>query len=69
VQRVSRSEIISGNVTDLFKGLGGGSVTILAAITGHLEALEFWLRCLVHVTGFAVGVVTIWSIIKRSRRN
>lgn len=65
---MSKSEIISANITDLVKGgFGATSVMLASAMSSH-EALEFWLRCILHLSGIACAIVTIWSIVHRTKR-
>lgn len=66
---VSKSEIINANLADAGRGTISTAVTIAAAITAHMEQVEYGLRCLLHMTGILVGAVTIWSIVRRSRGN
>lgn len=66
---MSKSEIFSANLADVGRGTLSTAVTIAAAIGAHMEQVEFGLRCLLHITGIAVGAVTIWSIVRRSRGN
>lgn len=64
---MSKAEILSANIGDLARGSIGVGAVVLANITPQMMQTEYALRCMGYITSIAVGVVTIWSMIKRSR--
>lgn len=64
---MSRSDYIQANLSDFTRGCIGALATIAGSITA--EHIEIGLRWLSHMTGIAVGLVTIWSIVRRARQH
>lgn len=52
---------------DAIKGVVGVSSVTLGSIISHAD-IEYWLRVTSLVVGIAVGLVTIWSITRKSRK-
>lgn len=54
-------------MTDLFKGIVGFSASAIGVITSFQAQIDWVLRTVGSVVTIFVGVVTIWSIVKKHR--
>lgn len=61
---MSRQEIANANFQDFMKGLLGSAAATGGALFS-LQDIEAWLRIGSLGVGIAVGLVTIWSIVRR----
>lgn len=61
-------EQLHDQMMDLTKGAASASTSILAVIVSLQDKIETVLRFTSLIVGIACGLVTIWSMIRRSKR-
>lgn len=50
---------------DLAQGSAGTATAMLAVVTSLQQQVEFWLRISSLLVGIAVGLATLWSLLRK----
>lgn len=61
------TQFIHDNIGDLLKGSLGIGFSLGAAVVSSLSDVEQWLRIGSLVVGITVGLVTLWSILRKNK--